>query len=44
VFLMGPEVTQRGQSHGTYKFLFNGLFYGPAAAAQSGASPAGAGR
>jgi len=32
VFLMGPEVTQRGQSHGTYKFLFNGLFYGPATA------------
>jgi hypothetical protein len=30
VFLMGPEVTQRGQSHGTYKFFFNGLFYGPA--------------
>lgn len=33
VFLMGPEVTQRGQSHGTYKLFFNGLFYGPAAAA-----------
>lgn len=44
VFLMGPEVTQRAQSHGTYKFLFNGLFYGPAAATQGGASPAGAGR
>jgi len=35
VFLMGPEVTQRGQSHGTYKFLFNGLFYGPASAGQT---------
>jgi hypothetical protein len=32
VFLMGPEVVQRGQSHGTYKFLFNALFYGPAEA------------
>lgn len=30
VFLMGPEVVQRGQSHGTYKFLFNALYYGPA--------------
>jgi hypothetical protein len=30
VFLMGAEVTQLGQSHGTYKFLFNGLLYGPA--------------
>lgn len=32
VFLMGPEVTQLGQSQGTYKFLFNGLYYGPASA------------
>ena len=30
VFLMGAEVTQLGQSHGTYKFLFNGILYGPA--------------
>jgi len=30
VFIMGPEVAQRGQSHGTYKFLFNSLYYGPA--------------
>jgi len=29
---MGPEVAQRAQSHGTFKFLFNGLLYGPAAA------------
>ena len=34
VFLMGPEVTQLGQSQGTYKFLFNGLYYGPASAAR----------
>lgn len=32
LFLMGPEVAQRAQSHGTFKFLFNGLLYGPAAA------------
>ncbi|CAN7457225.1 M14 family zinc carboxypeptidase [Phenylobacterium sp. LjRoot164] len=32
VFLMGPEVTQLGQSQGTYKLLFNGLYYGPATA------------
>jgi hypothetical protein len=30
VFLFGPEVTFRGQSHGTFKFLFNGLYYGSA--------------
>lgn len=32
VFLMGPEVTMRGQSHLSFKFLFNALYYGPAAA------------
>ena len=32
LFVMGPEVTQRAQSYGTFKFLFNGLLYGPAAA------------
>jgi len=31
---MGPEVTQRAQSYGTFKFLFNGLLYGPASADQ----------
>ncbi len=34
LFVMGPEVTQRAQSYGTFKFLFNGLLYGPAAAEQ----------
>jgi len=29
VLLLGPEVTQRGQPYPTFKFLFNGLFYGP---------------
>jgi hypothetical protein len=31
VFLLGPEVAMRGQSYGTFKFVFNGLEYGPAA-------------
>jgi hypothetical protein len=30
VFLMGPEVTQRAQPAGTFKFLFNAIYYGPA--------------
>jgi len=33
VFLLGPEVTFRGQPHGTFKFLFNALYYGSAQAA-----------
>ena len=32
LFLMGPEVAQRAQSHAAFKFLFNGLQYGPATA------------
>jgi hypothetical protein len=28
VTLLGPEVTFRGQPHGTYKFLFNGIYSG----------------
>ena len=34
VFMMGPEVTQRAQPYGTFKFLFNGLQYGPAITSQ----------
>lgn len=30
LFLFGPEIAFRGQPHGTFKFLFNGLYYGPA--------------
>ena len=30
VVLLGPEVAFRAQPHGTYKFLFNGLYYGSA--------------
>jgi hypothetical protein len=29
IFLYGPEITFRGQPHATFKFLFNGLLYGP---------------
>ena len=28
VFLLGPEVAFRAQPHGTFKLLFNGLYYG----------------
>ncbi len=31
-YLFGPEILQRGQTAGTYKFFFNGIFYGPAVA------------
>jgi hypothetical protein len=30
IFILGPEVTFRGEPDGTYKLLFNGLFYGVA--------------
>jgi hypothetical protein len=30
VFMMGPEVTFRGEPHATFKFLFNGVLYGSA--------------
>jgi hypothetical protein len=29
LLLYGPEVTFRAQPHGSFKFFFNGLFYGP---------------
>jgi hypothetical protein len=28
--IFGPQITFRAQSHGTFKFLFNGIFYGHA--------------
>jgi hypothetical protein len=28
LFLLGPEITRRAQPHGTFKFLFNGIYYG----------------
>ena len=33
LFLYGPEIAFRGQPHGTFKLLFNGLLDGPAAPA-----------
>jgi hypothetical protein len=30
VLLFGPEITFRAQSHGTFKFLFNAIYYGTA--------------
>ena len=30
--MYGPEIAFRGQPHATFKFLFNGLYYGPAEA------------
>jgi Zinc carboxypeptidase len=37
LFLYGPEILFRSQPHGTFKFFFNGLFYGPATAEGAGA-------
>ncbi len=34
LFLFGPEIVFRGQSHGTFKFLFNGIYYGSAQSAR----------
>jgi hypothetical protein len=28
--MFGPQITFRAQPHGTFKFLFNGIFYGQA--------------
>ncbi len=30
LFMFGPEITFRAQPHGTFKFLFNGIYYGHA--------------
>ena len=34
VVLLGPEVAFRAQPHGTFKLLFNGLYYGSAKSAE----------
>jgi hypothetical protein len=38
VFLLGPEITFRAQPHGTFKFLFNGIYYGTSVPAGSNTS------
>jgi hypothetical protein len=38
VFLFGPEVTFRAQPHGTFKFLFNGVYLGGAVPVNLGAA------
>jgi len=30
VYLIGPDITFRGQSHGSFKFLFNSIYQGGA--------------
>jgi hypothetical protein len=30
IVLFGPEIVWRAQPHGTFKFLFNGIYYGAA--------------
>ena len=37
VVLFGNEVLWRAQPHGTFKLLFNGIYYGAAMAPASGA-------
>ncbi len=32
MYIFGPEVLFRGQPHGTFKFLFNSIYYGTAQA------------
>jgi hypothetical protein len=39
VVLFGNEVNWRGQPHGTFKLLFNGIYYGSATPASGGARP-----
>jgi hypothetical protein len=38
VLLFGPEITFRGQPHGTFKFLFNAIYYSRAVASGTGAA------
>jgi hypothetical protein len=35
LFLFGPDITFRAQPHGTFKFLFNGIYYGGAVSVKS---------
>jgi hypothetical protein len=42
LFLFGPEITFRGQPHGTFKFLFNAIHHGSAAGTRAEPTAAGA--
>ena len=44
VFLLGPEITFRAQPHGTFKFLFNGIYYGTSTPAGTPAATTTAGQ
>ena len=35
--LFGPEIAWRAQPHGTFKLLFNGIYFGGATTTASGA-------
>ena len=40
VLIFGPEITFRAQSHATFKFLFNAIYYAKAEPVGGGAGPA----
>jgi len=41
VFAFGPEITFRAQPHGTFKFLFNGIYLaGEGQGGRAGTGPA----
>lgn len=42
LFLFGPEILNRGQPHGTFKFFFNGIYL--AGASETQVAPVGGGR
>ena len=35
LFLYGPEVTNRAQPHGTFKLVFDGIYYGTASSSHA---------
>jgi hypothetical protein len=41
LFLFAPEITFRAQPHGTFKFLFNGIYLGARGAAAPTTTSAG---